>query len=165
MGYVRWGYAWVFPNRDTVVAGTGGLIPKNKNLIQSFHSFMNDFFPKYKPEKIMGHPIPFGNFIKNPCYKNILLVGDAGGITNPASGEGIFSSQKSGQLAAISIIKNITSGTPLCETYKGLLENFIYKDFSRDLKIRNIAYSVNSKLLTKLIFNLLHKKLEKVVHT
>jgi len=90
---VKWGYSWIFPNKDRFVVGIGGLIDKNGNLKESLKLMLSDFFPNFKLRKIMGHTIPFGNFIEKPCYENVLLVGDAGGITNPASGEGIFSAQ------------------------------------------------------------------------
>ncbi len=159
LGYIKWGYSWIFPNKDQLVVGIGGLIDKNRDIKVSFFEFLKDFFPDYIPSKIMGHTIPFGNFLREPCYKDVLLIGDAGGITNPASGEGIFSAQKSGILAAESIEK----GNP-CETYKRFLNETVYREFLRDLKIRNIVYRLESKTLTKLSFKLLHRKLEKIVH-
>ena len=159
LGYVKWGYGWVFPNRDRFVVGIGGLIDRNGNLKESLNLMLSAFFPGFRLRKIMGHTIPFGNFVEKPCYENVFLVGDAGGITNPASGEGIFSAQKSGLLAALSL----ESENP-CDRYKELLDRYIYRDFKRDLKIRNIVYRLNSKLLTGYAFKLLNRKLEEVVH-
>ncbi len=164
LGYVNWGYSWIFPNKDRVVVGIGGLIRKNKNLLESFYRFLNDFIPGYKPDRMMGYPIPFGNFIEKPVFKNVLLVGDAGGITNPASGEGIYSAQKSGELAGISIYEVERKNKNLDQIYTDLLKDHIYSDFTRDLKIRNIAYPFSNRLFTKIIFSLFSKRLEKVIH-
>ncbi len=164
LGYVNWGYSWIFPNKNQVVLGIGGLISKNKDLSKKFYSFLNDFISDYKPDKILGHTIPFGNYIRKPVFKNILLVGDAGGITNPASGEGIYSAQKSGELAGVSIIQAEKNKKDLEKTYTYLLNNFVYKEFDRDQKIRNIAYPLSNPFFTKWIFNLFSKKLEKIIH-
>ncbi|NPA51545.1 MAG: NAD(P)/FAD-dependent oxidoreductase [Aquificae bacterium] len=163
-GYVKWGYSWIFPNKDRVVVGIGGLISKNKNLVDNFYSFLYDFAPDYKSDRLMGHPIPFGNFIEEPVFKNVLLVGDAGGITNPASGEGIYSAQKSAQLASLAIYEAEHQKGSLKELYPKYLSNSLYKEFYRDLKIRNIAYPFSNRFLTKWVFKFFNKKLEKIIH-
>ena len=51
-----------------------------------------------------GHPIPFGNYRSRPGRANVLLAGDAAGLVEPVTGEGIAFAMQSGRLAAEAII-------------------------------------------------------------
>lgn len=100
-GMVDWGYGWIFPNRDQLVIGMGGLVKKNNNLKNNFDKFTS--FLNLTPENIESHPVPYGNFVRKPSYDNIYLAGDAAGFVDPLTGEGIFYAMKSGELVARAI--------------------------------------------------------------
>ena len=63
-----------------------------------------------KDLKFYGCPIPYGNYLKKPYYKNIFLVGDAAGFVDPLMGEGIAYAMQSGAFAASVINKAIDVG-------------------------------------------------------
>jgi len=104
-GYVNYGYAWVFPRRDKVVVGLGGLTAKNKeNMRDLFVNFLKDVLKTdYRTYRILGYPLPFHNFINRPIQDNLRLVGDAAGLADPLTGEGIYYAIESGYLAAQSV--------------------------------------------------------------
>ncbi len=105
--YMNTGYGWVFPKKHFVTVGLGGLVRGNReNMGRLFRVFLGDLmkegFPL--PEKIKGFPVPFHNYVRRPGVGNILLAGDAAGLLDPLTGEGIFYAAESGRLAARAIL-------------------------------------------------------------
>jgi geranylgeranyl reductase family protein len=129
-GYLRTGYAWIFPNKNKLVIGMGGLHRKDRNLAAAFDAFTTDFnIERTGSVALNGHPLPYGNFIKKPVWQNLLLVGDAAGLVDPVIGEGIYPAHKSGELAARAIIQKIESGADLEEVYPRLLNTHLLPEF------------------------------------
>ncbi|MDZ7730872.1 MAG: hypothetical protein U5K37_08180 [Natrialbaceae archaeon] len=88
-GVLEWGYGWVFPNSDRYVVGVGGLNHEN----EQFRSLLEAYLEQlgFEPAKhVAGHPIPFGNYIDDPSAGCVLLVGDAAGMADPITGEGVL---------------------------------------------------------------------------
>lgn len=103
-GLLPWGYGWVFPKRSTLTAGIGGLWKKNQNMRTDFENFLIQRFGEMPKERIKGHYIPFGDFRPTPGTKNILLCGDAAGLVEPITGEGIAFAMQSGFYAAEAVL-------------------------------------------------------------
>jgi len=103
-----YGYGWVFPKKDKIVVGIGGLARKNQyNLKEVFIKFISKLTPHNLPAlEIKDFPVPGHNFVKTPAKDGVLLVGDAAGFVEPLTGEGIYFAIKSGQLAAQAVINN-----------------------------------------------------------
>ncbi len=59
-----------------------------------------------------GHFIPFGAFRKQPGQGPVLLAGDAAGLVDPITGEGIAFAMKSGQLAALAAAQSLAASQP-----------------------------------------------------
>ncbi|MDY7039113.1 MAG: tryptophan 7-halogenase, partial [Thermodesulfobacteriota bacterium] len=110
-GVVSWGYAWVFPKKHTLTVGIGGLHYKNKNIKNKFFDFLSLRFGSRPDEKIKGHFIPFGHYKRIPGRRCILLAGDAAGLVEPITGEGIAFAMQSGFFAAKSILRAIEERT------------------------------------------------------
>ena len=111
-GYVKWGYAWLFPNKDRLKIGLGGLNGKNrKTLLSSFRAFLSALgLSNYAEKRIQGHAVPYCNFLEKPVRESTLLVGDAAGFADPLLGEGIYYAHKSAQLASFAIIQEKVEG-------------------------------------------------------
>ncbi len=101
-------YAYAIPKDDVVILGAG-VIPKNSpTIIESLELFKKWLAKEFslgnaiiKKQEMWS--IPFGFF--QPGVGNVLLVGDAAGLCNPLSGEGIRLAVESGEFAAYSIAK------------------------------------------------------------
>lgn len=104
-GVVNWGYGWVFPKKDTLTVGLGALHEKNKDIKSKFDKFLVMRFGYVPEAKIKGHYIPFGDYKRVPGRKCILLAGDAAGLVEPITGEGIAFAMQSGFFAAESILE------------------------------------------------------------
>lgn len=109
----RWGYGWLFPKRDCLTIGLAGLVEKNSNLKDRFIDFVKELNRGELPAvPWKGHPIPFGNHRSRPGRNNILLAGDAAGLVEPVTGEGIAFAIESGGCAAKAVLAAASLGDP-----------------------------------------------------
>lgn len=147
LGYVDWGYAWVFPNRDRVIVGLGGLPERNRsNLKEILHTYLSDLAMVKSEEtvrglRILGHPIPYGPTAESPAYRNTVLAGDAAGLTDPITGEGIYYAHRSAQIAAKSIVHVMENGGSLEETYLELLNRHVYPELRSAWVLQPIVFT------------------------
>ncbi|HEV2693214.1 MAG TPA: NAD(P)/FAD-dependent oxidoreductase [Verrucomicrobiae bacterium] len=109
-GLLDWGYGWVFPKRDTLTVGVGGLLRASPKMKADFETFLKNRFGHLPPAKIKGHFIPFGDFRPTPGRGNVLLCGDAAGLVEPITGEGIAFAMLSGSYAGESAKEAIALG-------------------------------------------------------
>lgn len=107
----RWGYGWSFPKRNSVTVGVGGINSKNADMKAQMKDYValtqSDETLRYK-----GQYLPFGDFKKRPGRDNILLAGDAAGLVDPITGEGIALAMESGDHAARAASKALADGHP-----------------------------------------------------
>lgn len=138
---VKWGYGWVFPKRETLTIGVGALHGKAPDIRRRFAEFAEMRFgdlPKAEPR---GHYIPFGNYRKQPGRDNVLLCGDAAGLADPITGEGIAFAMQSGYYAALSVIEDLKK-----KGSRGALGSYMrkYRDITRELDrarmLRNLIF-------------------------
>ena len=113
-GAVPWGYGWVFPGGDRVVLGLGGLWRRKTDFRAAAARFVEAVCVPGALDRIAfrGHPIPFGNFEALPGQEDVLLVGDAAGLADPVTGEGIAFALESAQLAAAAAGDALSAGRP-----------------------------------------------------
>ncbi|WP_419663077.1 geranylgeranyl reductase [Desulfosarcina variabilis str. Montpellier] len=155
-GVINWGYGWVFPKKESVTIGVGGLLKANKNIKSLFKNFLFMLTKKNNIEaNIKGHYLPFGKYKKRPGFGRTLLVGDAAGLVDPITGEGIAFARLSGKLAADSIIESISSecSDDVLEIYKKK-----YYQIAKGLDTANFLKNfIFSKLAQKYFINVISK--------
>lgn len=107
------GYGWLFPKGDHINIGVGGFVPKNGSNVpesMSYESVTRGLLEDYTRHKlgvelsevqahVSGQHLGLGGHGYVPRGR-VLLAGDAAGLVDPLTGEGIFSAIKSGQAAA-----------------------------------------------------------------
>jgi geranylgeranyl reductase family protein len=103
-GDVRQGYAWVFPKANVLSIGIMGLRPQPGELQAGLRHLAARFGLALDGAAIHGHPIPLYLRPERLMTRRILLVGDAAGLADPLSGEGIRLALKSGHLAAQALL-------------------------------------------------------------
>jgi menaquinone-9 beta-reductase len=59
----------------------------------------------YDPATVAIHPLPFSTGRPRPDHGRVLLVGDAAGLINPLTGEGIFYAIASGRMAGVALAR------------------------------------------------------------
>jgi geranylgeranyl reductase family protein len=110
---VQWGYGWLFPKRGCLTVGLAGLVTKNSNLKAHFIDFVKELNQgRLPPAGWKGHAIPFGAYRRRPGQNNVVLAGDAAGLVEPVTGEGIAFAMQSGSCAAKAILAAATLGRP-----------------------------------------------------
>lgn len=140
----RNGYAWLFPNREKIVAGIGGLARDNVKVLRpSFMTFLSSLKIK-GPERfpLKGCTFPYGNYLTKPVYGNVLLAGDAAGFADPLLGEGIYYAQRSGELAAHAILDSLKeTDEQAAQRYVRSLDEHIMTELLYAKKIRDFMFS------------------------
>lgn len=109
---LRWGYGWVFPKRHSTTIGVGGLLSKNPDMKTGMHAFLTQCGADFDEKRLKGHFIPFGDYRKRPGRGSVLLCGDAAGLVDPITGEGIAYAMQSGQFAAQSAAEALAAQAP-----------------------------------------------------
>lgn len=110
LGSLKASYGWVFPKGDHLSVGVGGL-----PLLEEYGSLLKKYDERHTAARVPnvkrvirrhGYLLP-ARKPGAPVQKGrVLLVGDAAGLVEAFTGEGIFWAVRSAQLAARSIIKD-----------------------------------------------------------
>jgi geranylgeranyl reductase family protein len=160
-GFVRWGYGWVLPKKDTLTIGIAGLAQKNRSLNESFREFLKQVCTRVPDIRWKGYLLPFCNFMLRPGRANTLLVGDAAGFVEPVTGEGIAFAMQSASYAAYAIMDAARAGDP--QSALGYYRRR-YHQLSRLLQqAKWMRYFVFSDLSERLFINVLQKS-RSVIH-
>lgn len=144
-GLLHHGYAWIFPNRDTVTAGICGLKQKTgKNILSIFREFLNDMnLTNAGDERINSYVLPYGCYLPYPAFRNLLIVGDAAGFADPLIGEGIYYAHRSAELAARAMLM-LMEENKLCDQmehyYVPLIRKHLLTEFEYAGKIRKAIF-------------------------
>ena len=144
-GRVPNGYGWVFPKKDGLSIGVGGIFGGGKkvDVRRFFSDFLQelDLTPKGKVEKVVGHPLPcFYDAGQEVSRGRALLVGDACFLIDPLTGEGIYYAVKSARLAVQAILQSKEEGTHPSDLYQMRMREAILQDLRWALHVSRIIY-------------------------
>jgi geranylgeranyl reductase family protein len=107
------GYAWLFPKQGYVNVGAGGPVGIAKHLKSYAANFVKKIglLPAGSAERLnfVGHQLPTLTRKAQLAGKRMLLVGDAAGLVEPFTGDGISFSCKSARVAAEHICRALNS--------------------------------------------------------
>ena len=105
LGVVPGGYAWVFPKAEHANLGVGGWMSEGPSLrghlarLAAAHGLDPDALTD-----VRGHRLPMRAPGARAARDRVLLVGDAAGLVDPLSGDGIYEAWVSARLAADAIL-------------------------------------------------------------
>jgi geranylgeranyl reductase family protein len=103
-GEIRLGYLWIFPKNDHLSVGIASLHPKHGELQATLQRVLRRYGILLDGTPIHGHPIPIYAGREPIATRRVLLAGDAAGLVDPLSGEGIRYAIKSGRLASQALL-------------------------------------------------------------
>jgi geranylgeranyl reductase family protein len=112
------GYGWVFPTSPRAANVGVGFLPHRRSgtAAQAFERFTRvgsiarTLHGASQNGPLKGYPIRV-DFLRAPTFaENTLLVGEAAGLVNPLTGEGIDYALESGKIAAEHVVRGLTSG-------------------------------------------------------
>jgi flavin-dependent dehydrogenase len=100
------GYGWLFPKGDHANLGVGGWAREGPNLRDHLARLARSY--SVDPEAITdlrGHRLPMRRIGASiPASKRVVLVGDAAGLVDPLSGDGMYEAFVSARLATEAIV-------------------------------------------------------------
>ena len=122
-GVILPGYGWIFPVGDGILNVGAGLLNTTKLFKDVTPRKMLDLFERSLPEEwgiteenvageVLSGPLPMGMNRAPLAMPGMLVVGDAGGLINPFTGEGIAYAIESAEIAAELIHGAISKDRP-----------------------------------------------------
>jgi len=95
------GYAWIFPKNDHFSIGIGGPAHMANRMPEYYKTFINSTdIPVVTTISNRSHPLPVRTNKGQFHSGRVLIAGDAAGLTDALTGEGIYWAVKSGMMAA-----------------------------------------------------------------
>jgi len=99
------GYGWVFPKSDHVNVGVGGWEREGPRLRQHLARFCREYgISESSLENVRGYRLPLLHARARLAKGHAALLGDAAGLVDPLSGDGIYEAFLSARLAAEAVV-------------------------------------------------------------
>ncbi len=149
------GYSWIFPVGEGANIGAGvgwGRWIDLRRLVVEYAEKAG-----YKPGPVLGHPLSLG-YVKSLGTRNVLLAGEAAGLVDATTGEGIYYAVASGAaaaLAAYTALKIWGSEKHAAEIYQRLVEPYV-EEVKKTRAISRIARIIGKR---KTVIKLLGRRL------
>jgi geranylgeranyl reductase family protein len=111
LGTVPGGYTWVFPKGDHVNVGVGGWLREGPRLRAHLSRVCREYgIPEDRLEETRGYRLPMRHAGSSPATGRTLLVGDAAGLVDPLSGDGMYEAFLSARLATDAVLADELDG-------------------------------------------------------
>ncbi|MBM3403911.1 MAG: geranylgeranyl reductase family protein [Bacteroidetes bacterium] len=132
--YLDWGtmpvgYAWMFPKGDHISIGVGTSYRLSRHLRKYYRRFII-YLPVKEVRTISykAYSIPIRQRGSKIVTKRVALAGDAAGLSDPLTGEGIYYALASGSMAAEAIDKLLKGEIQSLEYYEKRVNLEIFQD-------------------------------------
>jgi geranylgeranyl reductase family protein len=131
LGTVPGGYAWVFPKGDHVNVGVGGWESEGPRLREHLERACVAYgLPATRLESVRGYRLPMRRAGDRARSGRVLLVGDAAGLVDPLSGDGMYEAFVSSRLAAEAALSGDLDG------YEPALDRALGRSFAASWKAK-----------------------------
>lgn len=118
------GYGWVFPKGDHANFGVGGWERTGPALRAELRRLCAEHrVPEERLESLRGHRLPLRRPDAPLARGRALVVGDAAGLVDPLSGDGMYEAFVSSRLAADAATAVLDGRTPTVEPYDRALRS------------------------------------------
>jgi flavin-dependent dehydrogenase len=141
LGGLPGGYGWVFPKGDHLNVGVGAWRWFAPNLREHLASLCRRYgFPPEALRDVRGHHLPLRRpgspIVRGP----VLTVGDAAGLVDPLSGEGIDAAIHSARLAARAIEAYLAERAMDLSHYQTAVDELIMPELIASRKLQDIFH-------------------------
>jgi geranylgeranyl reductase family protein len=118
LGTVRGGYGWVFPKGDHANFGVGGWASEGPALRDHLRRLCAAHDVSFEDlEELRGYRLPLRSARSALAKGRALLVGDAAGLIDPVSGDGMFEGFLSAQYASDAVLAVLAGRESTLEPY------------------------------------------------
>jgi len=119
LGHISGGYGWIFPKKDHLSIGIGGSLRQARRLKPGYQKVLaSRDLGSYEITRLRSHFLPVRRNGMAIQQERCLLLGDAAGLVDPLTGEGIYYAIKSAKLAAPIISHCLQAGTTDLKGYQ-----------------------------------------------
>lgn len=140
VGYRPWGYAWAFPKAGRISAGIVLPLEQARSLKSAARSFLDRLgLGAAEVELARGHKLRFRRGREPIARERVLLVGDAAGLADEFTQEGIAYAVASGRLAAKALLAAL-SGEGDARAYERLVDEELMPELRAARRIAAIFY-------------------------
>ena len=133
------GYGWIFPKGEMVNIGGGAAEPFAGHIRASLHDLVHaqQLLTSKGPGELplVGHRLPTLTSRSKLVDGRVLLVGDAAGLVEPFTGDGITYAIHSARIAAEAITQALDAGPDNLTTYEIRVREDIAADFVHAAKL------------------------------
>jgi len=141
LGSMSGGYGWSFPKSDHFNVGCGGWNSQGGKLRTHLASLRGHYGLQSAPMlNIRGHHLPTRDEGAPIVRGRVLLVGDAAGLVDPMSGEGLHSAFVSGHLAAARLLRFLDGADADLLPYEAAIEREMMPDIRAAKLLRDVYY-------------------------
>ena len=135
-----WGYCWVIPKGDQLNVGVGSFHAAGFAWRERLDRYFREIgFRRTGP--VLAHPLPYRWAKTRLARGHALVVGDAAGLMDPFSAEGIYSALSSGTLAADVTAAAAAHGGGL-EAYDAALSARVWPELQRAGLLARLFYTM-----------------------
>jgi geranylgeranyl reductase family protein len=118
LGIVPGGYGWVFPKRDHINVGIGGWRSEAPRLRALLGGLCHAYgLPFDRIESLRGHRLPMRTPATRLAAGRAALVGDAAGLVDPLSGDGMYEAFLSSKLVSSAVLDVLARRVTTLEGY------------------------------------------------
>ena len=126
LGTIAGGYGWVFPKGDHVNVGVGGWEHEGPRLRDHLWRLCDEHgLPRDDVASLRGYRLPLRRPPSSPARGRIALAGDAAGLVDPLSGDGMYEAFVSARLAADAALDVLAGRSRTLEPYAAALDRAI----------------------------------------
>ena len=135
------GYIWVFPRNGHLSAGICAKGVSSHSLRQRLEAYLAEQGIPLRDAKFYAHVIPS---LERPEWRTNrvagdgwLAIGDAAGLVDPVTGEGLYYAVRSADLAADTLLAHATAAAPV---YRARLQNEFVDEMELASRLANRMY-------------------------
>jgi geranylgeranyl reductase family protein len=138
MGTMADGYAWVFPRSEILLVGVGGPVHQGPQLKRYHDRLLSHLGLRAQSFPLAAHLIPHRVTPRPIMRGRVLLVGDAAGLADFWTGEGIFSALHSARLAARQILRFFRGEAGALTDYQARVDREITPELTASYQISQL---------------------------
>jgi geranylgeranyl reductase family protein len=126
LGHMRGGYGWVFPKKDHLSVGVGSPLRQARRLKSGYQRVLkSNSLNEHTATRIRSHWLPVRRKGMAIQSGRCLLLGDAAGLVDPVTGEGIYNAVRSAQMAAPVIESYLKGSCADLQEYEAVVDRQI----------------------------------------